>query len=232
MPVRPVGSWLRSVAAALATVAALIAAPGGAVAADLAHLEESRFDELLRLPQWRRVSHELPGQAALVRACLKGDCRSTAAARLAGFVESARSAERMTQLKRVQTSVNRRPYLEDRDQFGREDLWQTPLAFAGGGGDCEDFAIAKYFVLKLLGFPASDLRIAVLTGLERNEVHAVLLARIGDQWQVLDNREAEPRPLAGYRGWTPQYALNEAAGFRYRSASEVRSEPVGAPAGR
>lgn len=227
-----IGPLRRSVAAALVAFAVLVAALGDAVAADFAHVRESRFDELLRLPQWRRVSHQLPAQAAAVRACLEGDCKSAAAMRLAEFVVNGRTAERMTQLKRVQKAVNRQRYLEDRDQFAREDLWQTPLAFVDRGGDCEDFAIAKYFVLKLLGFSIADLRIAVLTGTERNEVHAVLLVRVQGQWHVLDNRYDEPTSLARYREWTPQYALNETAGFRYSSATEARSNRVGAPAGR
>ena len=116
-------------------------------------------------------------------------------------------------------------YTRLRRDSERDDLWQTPLDFARRGGDCEDFAIAKYFVLRLLGFPAADLRIAVLTGVETNEVHSVLLARLAGEWQVLDNREEQPRPLRRYDGWIPQYAVSESAGFRYSAAENAAAGP-------
>lgn len=230
---RSVGTLLRQGVAVFAVVAVLGAAPATARAADFTHLSESRFDELLRLPQWIRVARELPREGALVERCRKAGCGNAAALRIAGIIEaSARADDRAEQIRLVHDAVNRRPYREDLEQFGREDLWQSPLAFAARGGDCEDFAIAKYFVLTLLGVPPSDLRIAVLTGAASGEVHAVLLARADGRWHVLDNREDEPRPLAFYRDWTPQYAVSEAGGFRYRWALDSRPDLVRAPAQR
>lgn len=229
---RSVGSLLRLVAAASLACAMLGAAATGGLASDYAHLTESRFDELLRLPQWREVARQLPREAALVRACLNGQCRSAAALRLAAMVTKGAGRDRAAQLHKVHELINEQPYREDSDQFGRADLWQTPLAFALRGGDCEDFAIAKYFVLQLLGFSPTDLRIAVLTGQDTNEVHAVLLARTAGEWQVLDNREKAPRPLRLYQGWIPQYAVSEAAGFRYRSSGGTIPATVTPPAQR
>ncbi len=229
---RSVGTLLRPVAATIAVVAALCAGPATVRAANFTHLSESRFDELLRLPQWNQVSRMLPREAALVDRCRKTGCDNAAAQALVAIVESSARASRAEQIRLVHDAVNRRPYREDLEQFGREDLWQSPLAFAARGGDCEDFAIAKYFVLTLLGVPPSELRIAVLTGAANGEVHAVLLARAGGQWQVLDNREDEPRPLSFYEDWTPQYAVSEAGGFRYRWALDSRPDLVRAPAQR
>jgi predicted transglutaminase-like cysteine proteinase len=221
MRVPSVGSLLRSVAAVVAAVVVALTAAAGASASS--RLSESRLDELLQLPHWREVARRLPQEAALVRACLKGRCESGPALQLARLVAAGAGGDRLTQLRRVHAAVNLQPYREDADQFGRQDLWQSPLAFVGRGGDCEDFAIAKYFVLRLLGVPPSELRIAVLTGDGRAEVHAVLLARAGGEWQVLDNREAKPQPLRSYRGWIPQYAVTETAGFRYRPLAQARA---------
>jgi predicted transglutaminase-like cysteine proteinase len=220
-----VGSLLRPAAAVLLVCALTFGAAARARAADLVPMTESRFDALLSLPQWREVARQLPHEAAVVRACLKGTCGSPAARRLAAFVAKGAGHDRSTQLRTVHELVNKQPYREDIEQFERDDLWQTPLDFARRGGDCEDFAIAKYFVLRLLGFPAADLRIAVLTGVETNEVHAVLLARLAGEWQVLDNREELPRPLRRYTGWIPQYAVSESAGFRYTALENAAAAP-------
>ena len=220
-----VGSLLRPAAAVLLVCALTFGAAAQARAADLGPMTESRFDALLSLPQWREVARQLPHEAAVVRACLKGTCGSPAARRLAAVVARGAGHDRSTQLRTVHELVNKQPYREDIEQFERDDLWQTPLDFARRGGDCEDFAIAKYFVLRLLGFPAADLRIAVLTGVETNEVHAVLLARLAGEWQVLDNREEQPRPLRRYTGWIPQYAVSESAGFRYTALENAAAAP-------
>lgn len=230
MRLRAVGSLLRRVAAATVTAIVLAAAGAEAASSSFKELAETRFDELLRLPQWRQVLRRLPGEAARVRACLRGAECDGAAAEMAELVMEARGRDRMAQLERVHAFVNRQPYREDADQFGREDLWQTPLAFAARGGDCEDYAIAKYFVLKLAGVPDADLRIAVMTSAARDEVHAVMLARVGAEWLVLDNREDAPRSLDSYHDWTPQYAVTQAGGYRYLHAAPP--EMLQAPAQR
>ncbi len=37
------------------------------------------------------------------------------------------------------------PKIEDIENYGNSDYWATPKEFIEKGGDCEDFAIAKYF---------------------------------------------------------------------------------------
>ena len=45
----------------------------------------------------------------------------------------------------------------------KKDYWATPIEFMGtGAGDCEDYAIAKYFSLINLGIPEDKLRIPTL----------------------------------------------------------------------
>jgi predicted transglutaminase-like cysteine proteinase len=125
------------------------------------------------------------------------------------------------QIHAVDRFANAIAWVEDAELYGEADHWATPAEFLRAeGGDCEDFAIAKYFLLRLLGMPAADLRVTVLTGRDRSEVHAVLLARLNGEWLVLDNRLEEPRPLRGYEGWILQYGVSEAGGFRYGSTQQ------------
>jgi hypothetical protein len=51
-------------------------------------------------------------------------------------------------------------YASDRDVWGVEDYWTTPLeVFGKGRGDCEDYAIAKYISLLLMDVPVQKLRL-------------------------------------------------------------------------
>lgn len=84
------------------------------------------------------------------------------------------------------------------------DTWATPVELMRRGGDCEDFAIAKYFLLIELGVAMSDLRLVA----QRGPDHMVLLVHArGDQWLVLDNLARDPQPYrAGGRDIA--YAFN------------------------
>jgi predicted transglutaminase-like cysteine proteinase len=64
-------------------------------------------------------------------------------------------------LKRVNDFINlRTQYVEDYRLWGENDYWATPLETLGGGaGDCEDFALAKYLSLRVLGVPAASMRL-------------------------------------------------------------------------
>ncbi len=113
------------------------------------------------------------------------------------------------QLRAVNTLINRWPYRTDMDIWGVMDYWEAPVDFFRKSGDCEDFAIAKYFALRNLGFPASKMRIVVLKDTLRNLEHAVTVVYLdGDAWVLdnLSNAVLSHKRLSHYR---PQFSVNE-----------------------
>lgn len=91
-------------------------------------------------------------------------------------------------LSLVNAKVNLLPYKSDGERYGTPELWEE---IDEGGGDCEDFAIAKLRRLLLDGWPISALRLACCF-VETGEYHAVLLADLDGKTYVLDNRRAYP----------------------------------------
>jgi predicted transglutaminase-like cysteine proteinase len=66
-------------------------------------------------------------------------------------------------------------YVEDIDLWHEVDYWETPIeALWKGAGDCEDYAIAKYFSLRHLGVASDKLRITYVKALRLNRAHMVL----------------------------------------------------------
>ena len=66
-------------------------------------------------------------------------------------------------------------YVEDQDLWRQVDYWETPIeALWKGAGDCEDYAIAKYFSLRHLGVSSDKLRITYVKALRQNRAHMVL----------------------------------------------------------
>lgn len=77
-------------------------------------------------------------------------------------------------VRRINYYFNQYPYKKDIVSRNQSDYWKTPLEFLkDNGGDCEDYAIVKYFYLKKLGFPENNLRFFYVLN-EHNESHMVL----------------------------------------------------------
>ena len=66
------------------------------------------------------------------------------------------------QAERVNAMMNAQPYVEDIDNYHVSDYWADPLEFLAKGGDCEDYAIAKYASLRMLGVPDDHMRLAIV----------------------------------------------------------------------
>lgn len=122
------------------------------------------------------------------------------------------------QLKKVNEFWNRRiQFMEDKDAWGQDDYWATPMESLGQGkGDCEDFAIAKYFTLLAAGMDVSQLRLiyvkAKLGGASSNitQAHMVLAFYSDPEAEplILDNLLNEIRPASRRPDLTPVFSFN------------------------
>ena len=115
-------------------------------------------------------------------------------------------------LNRVNQFFNSRiRFVDDMTVWGQEDYWATPVeALRKGAGDCEDYALAKYFTLRELGVPASQLRITYVKALQLNQAHMVVT------WYstpdaiplVLDNLKPAILPATARSDLLPVYSFN------------------------
>lgn len=91
----------------------------------------------------------------------------------------AKRKKTLEKLKLVNDFFNKVKYKRDNLHWKKKDYWASPFEFLGtGAGDCEDYAIAKYFALRQLGIPDSKLRITYVKlsrkGTKYDEAHMVL----------------------------------------------------------
>lgn len=115
------------------------------------------------------------------------------------------------QLERVNQFFNAIPFVSDQEHWGRSDYWATPVELLiSGGGDCEDFAIAKYFTLRQLGISAEHLRITYVRALRPRQAHMVLAYydNPDDEPLILDNLEPQIRPASERTDLQPVYGFN------------------------
>ena len=112
----------------------------------------------------------------------------------------------------INRALNRVPFVEDQIHWGEIDYWATPAEAVGSGGaDCEDFSIAKYFLLKELGVPTQRLRMTYVKSLKLNQAHMVLAyyPRPDADPLVLDNLEDSVRPASQRTDLVPVYSFND-----------------------
>jgi len=114
------------------------------------------------------------------------------------------------QFYRVNRYMNHYRYRTDRRNWRRPDYWAVPEQLFDRGGDCEDFAIAKYLSLRAIGFPAERMRVVVVYDRKDREDHAILLVSGARETLVLDNKYRRVVSWEDTRArYKPYYSLNE-----------------------
>lgn len=107
-------------------------------------------------------------------------------------------------------------FRDDIQVWGVQDHWASPLEFMNQGqGDCEDFAMAKYFSLLSLGVAPERLRLvyvrAAIGGAGGASVaHMVLAYYATPQSEplILDNLIGDIRPASRRPDLTPVFSFN------------------------
>jgi predicted transglutaminase-like cysteine proteinase len=131
------------------------------------------------------------------------------------LIEESTSLPDNEKLSRVNTFFNRRIlYKTDMEVYSQEDYWATPLEFMGhGAGDCEDFVIAKYTTLRILGVANERLRLIYVryqSGGATPIAHMVLgyYAQPSEEPVILDNMVGSIRAGSMRPDLSPVYSFN------------------------
>jgi predicted transglutaminase-like cysteine proteinase len=143
-----------------------------------------------------------------------GDDPTCPAAQWATLVNELKPLSPRDRLLRANAALNAVRYVTAQQNWGDPGYWETPYQFLARGGQCQDYAIAKYFALAESGFPTDALHILVVRDTLRALDHAILVADIDSERLVLDNQTPdvvdESTALLRY---APYYAI-EAHGWQ------------------
>jgi predicted transglutaminase-like cysteine proteinase len=127
----------------------------------------------------------------------------------------------------VNAAVNRHPYVASQSNWGESNHWETPFEFLRKSGQCQDYAITKYLLLRAAGVPAAQLRLLVLRDTELGLDHAVTVAYVEGEAFLLDNQISTVVPADSVHHYQPYYSINEAGWWlhvgpnaRYASAAD------------
>jgi predicted transglutaminase-like cysteine proteinase len=154
------------------------------------------------LPGWKAIAstnwefkgagiqnwHQMLVRWADGKDCDSDTCSSTGWAAMVAEVKAA--GDLVAEVKAANTLINKHPYTEDIANWKVAEYWETPYEFLKKSGDTEDFAIAKYFLLKAAGVPVDDMQIIMVRLKSLGGVgHAILAVRPdATHTFILDNR--------------------------------------------
>lgn len=172
------------------------------------------------LPALRRPSplaarlRTLLGAAALLLASAS-QANEAAVQPLWLLLDGVQAQDEATRLRAIHLFFNRRiRFATDEVAWGQVDYWASPLeALRRGMGDCEDYAIAKYFSLLAVGVPAARLRLVYVRARMDDgplQPHMVLayFPVPGADPLVLDNLQDEIVPASRRDDLRPVFSFN------------------------
>ncbi|MES2499731.1 MAG: transglutaminase-like cysteine peptidase [Pseudomonadota bacterium] len=143
------------------------------------------------------------------------------------------SASELEKLSQINDFFNQRiQFTDDLTLWGKTDYWATPLESIGRqAGDCEDFTIAKYILLKALNVDNNRMRLTYVRakilqyGNQSTQAHMVLSYYPTPQSDplILDNLIPEIQPASNRKDLTPIFSFND-KGLWVGSSSKPKGE--------
>ena len=172
---------------------------------------EYQYRTFENLPSWSSALKRSQSEFSTFRACVHNEtkCKTTEQRAWREFIISHKNKSRPKIIKSVNRYFNKWPYKSDRIIYGKDEYWATLGQFMKNSGDCEDYAIAKYYTLKALGFKEDEIRIVVLTHPLRKKGHVVLAIYDQRDILILDSLTDTPKSHRAFLKYTPVYSVNQ-----------------------
>lgn len=151
---------------------------------------EDFFAPATSWPAWQNTLYRHQAEREAIHQCLGDEAACTARFRSLRHVLLKGADLRLEQQVRlVNRYINGQRYKDDRvsSRSSAGNQWETLTGFLHRGGDCEDFAVAKYFILREFGVGAEDMRVVIGREPQRATHHAMLAIRVDEEVWLLEN---------------------------------------------
>ncbi len=139
-----------------------------------------------------------------------------------------KSKDSLKTLRNINGFFNGIASRKDEDFYGSTEYWASPQEFmTNRSGDCEDYAITKYYALQYMGWNRDDLWLVFLKDKIRGGGHAVLVAECDKGQFVLDNL-SKPKhlliPAKQYAAQVTPFAIANHHGLWLRISNDEQSK--------
>lgn len=172
-------------------------------------------DQPYEMAKWQGIVAAARRDHAALESCLAAAdaCPTQDLRAWRTMAQTARDLAPQAQLRLVNRFFNKRGYRADVQNYGQDDRWAPLLDFLRLSGDCEDYAIAKFSTLLLLGIAPETLRVVAVFDTRRKVMHAVLSVRKNEGLFILDNLREDVVPDTEIHHYRPLFSLSLTQGW-------------------
>ena len=177
--------------------------------AGLFGLNETKNSDLRSFSKWTTMLDRFSNEQ---KSCKRTSTELCGLQTLNRFIKvNQNNRNKFSLLEMVNQNINKVAYVAD----SSKDYWSTPAQFMQRGGDCEDYAIAKFLALRQLGFSNEDMRVVVLYNTQRNEMNSALVVYLDGKSYLLDIEIPEVLNTQQISIYKPLYSINETNWWSY-----------------
>ena len=191
--------------------------PGSQVQPSYFGTRELRASNLEAFKQWNGALERFSKESAekLDGSCEEKRLNACNYLKLKQYLDSIRAKDRLAQVVAVNALINKGKYVSDDSNWNQKDYWNSPGEFMSRFGDCEDFAIAKFVALQMLGFAPDQTRIVAVKDLNLKIGHAILVVFLDGKVLVLDNQISQVIEASKIRHYDPVFSINKNYWWRH-----------------
>ena len=142
------------------------------------------------------------------------------------LIDKLRGLDLRQQIEIANRAMNGHPYVPTAVNWHRSMYWESPFEFLRYGGQCQDYAIAKYLLLRAAGVPADQMRMVVLRDAAISLDHAVLAVYVNGEPLLLDNLRSDIVAASSVDDYRPYYSINE-NGWWYHFGGQAMTRVAG-----
>jgi predicted transglutaminase-like cysteine proteinase len=139
------------------------------------------------------------------------------------LIDKLRGLDLRQQLEIANRAMNGHPYVPTAVNWHRSMYWETAFEFLRYGGQCQDYAIAKYMLLRQAGVSADQMRIVVLRATTLGEDHAVLVVNVDGETLMLDDERTGVMPASSAMSYRPYYSINELGWWQHIASNTIET---------
>lgn len=165
--------------------------------------------------KWHGVLKRFAAEQRNEASCAPG-AAGCASAEWRALVRSLRGLSLRAKIDAANAAINLHPYVPSPVNWHESNHWETPYEFLRKGGQCQDYAVAKYLLLRAAGVPAADLRVVVVRDRKLGLDHAVTIAYVDGDALLLDNLRRAVVSATSAHEYQPYYSINEQGWWLHR----------------
>ena len=177
-----------------------------------------REEPVTALPQWQDFQYRQSRSLNALSLCERDpeSCQPKELGRWVKLLDDLKYQNRLRQIITVNRWFNRLPYRHDEYAYDTLDYWADTAELLEKRGDCEDYALSKYYTLRELGFSPDELKIMVVYDEVAYVNHAVLMVYIDGTRYMLDINADSTDPWEMGNRYRPIYGFNEQTAWFYQ----------------